>query len=131
MLLPTAKTPPKASLSDYTVLVHSRPKAGKSEFCSHADNALFLATEPGLNALEVYQVPITSWDDFLAACGEIAAGNHPFKTIVIDTVDLASYDMFADYRRLFRLTGRRAPGKIAAELSGERLRPPCGVDHFG
>jgi len=89
MLLPTAKTPPKASLSDYTVLVHSRPKAGKSEFCSHADNALFLATEPGLNALEVYQVPITSWDDFLAACGEIAEGNHPFKTIVIDTVDLA------------------------------------------
>jgi hypothetical protein len=96
MLLPTAKTPPKASLSDYTVLVHSRPKAGKSEFCSHADNALFLATEPGLNALEVYQVPITSWDDFLAACGEIAEGNHPFKTIVIDTVDLA-YRMCSEY----------------------------------
>jgi hypothetical protein len=48
-----------------------------------------------------------------------------------ESLALPSYDMFADYRRLFRLTGRRAPGKIAAELSGERLRPPCGVDHFG
>jgi len=96
MLLPTQKTAPKAVLSDYTVLIHSRPKAGKSGFCSHADNALFLAAEPGLNALEVYQVPITCWDDFLTACGEIAEGNHPFKTIVIDTVDLA-YKMCSEY----------------------------------
>ena len=27
--------------------------------------ALFLATEPGLNALDVYQVPIQSWEDLL------------------------------------------------------------------
>lgn len=96
MLLPTEKTPPKSNLSDYTVLIHSRPKTGKSEFCSHADGALFLATEPGLNALEVYQTPITSWDEMLAACKEIAEGNHPFKTIVIDTVDLA-YKMCSEY----------------------------------
>jgi hypothetical protein len=29
---------------------------------------LFLATEPGLNALDVYQAPILSWDDLLNAC---------------------------------------------------------------
>jgi len=96
MLLPTAKTPPKQSLSELTVLVYGPTKIGKSTMCSQAEEALFLATEPGLNALETYQVPITTWDSMLAVCGEIAEGNHPFKTIVIDTLDLA-YKMCADH----------------------------------
>ncbi|MHC5055208.1 MAG: ATP-binding protein [Planctomycetota bacterium] len=86
-MLPTEKTPAKMSLSDLTVLVHGPAKIGKSELCSHAEKALFLATEAGLNALEVYQVPISTWNEFLAACGEIARGEHGFKTIVVDTLD--------------------------------------------
>ena len=67
-----------------------------STWCAHSDGALFLATEPGLNALDVYQVPIQSWDQLLAACGEIAEGKHPFKTIILDTVDNA-YRMCSDH----------------------------------
>jgi hypothetical protein len=88
-ILPTAKTPPKPALADLTVLLYGQTKAGKSEFCSHAEGALFLATEPGLNSLDVYQVPIQSWEDLLAACAEIAEGQHPFRTVVIDTIDNA------------------------------------------
>ncbi|MCP4680072.1 MAG: AAA family ATPase [Deltaproteobacteria bacterium] len=58
-----------------------------STWCSHAPDALFLATEPGLNHLDVYQMPINSWEDLLAACAEIATGEHQFKTVIIDTVD--------------------------------------------
>jgi len=61
-----------------------------------ADRALFLSTEPGLNSLEVFQVPIRSWDELLAACGEIAEGNHEFKTVILDTVDNA-YRMCAEH----------------------------------
>lgn len=96
MLLPTAKTPPKPDLADLTVLLYGATKIGKSSWCSNAEGALFLSTEPGLNSLEVFQVPITSWDDLLAACAEIAEGKHPYKTIVIDTVDNA-YRMCAEY----------------------------------
>lgn len=53
-------------------------------------------TEPGLNRLEVFQTPITCWDDLLQACAEIAEGKHEFKTIVVDTVDNA-YKMCSDY----------------------------------
>jgi len=60
-----------------------------STMCSHADGALFLATEPGLNHLDVYQVPITSWEQLLDAAAEIAKGDHPFRTIVVDTIDNA------------------------------------------
>ena len=88
-ILPTTKTPPKPSLSDLTVLCYGKTKLGKTSFCSQADGAIFLATEPGLNALEVFQVPILSWEDLLAACAEIGEGKHPFKTVVIDTVDNA------------------------------------------
>jgi hypothetical protein len=88
-MLPTSPTPPKQNLSDYSILLYGPSKSGKTTTASQADGVLFLATEPGLNALTAYQQPITSWEDLLAACAEIAAGNHPFKTIVIDTVDLA------------------------------------------
>ena len=67
-----------------------------SSWCSQAENALFLATEPGLNALDVYQAPIQSWDQLLAACSEIAEGKHSFKTIIIDTIDNA-YRMCAEH----------------------------------
>ncbi len=86
-MLPSVRTPPQLSLSRLIILLYGMSKIGKSTLCSYADGALFLATEAGLNALEVYQVMISTWDEFLAACREIAEGKHPFKTIVIDTVD--------------------------------------------
>jgi len=95
-MLPTSKTPPKQDLADLSVLVYGRPKAGKSSFCSHADGALFLATEAGLNHLETYQVPIASWNDLLDACAEIAKGEHDFRTIILDTVDNA-YRFCSEY----------------------------------
>ncbi|MBI4902881.1 MAG: ATP-binding protein [Acidobacteria bacterium] len=95
-LLPTTKTQPKPDLADLTVLVYGQTKIGKSTLCSQADGALFLATEPGLNALDVYQVPIQSWEELRNACGEIEKGDHPFKTIIIDTIDNA-YKFCTDY----------------------------------
>ena len=95
-MLPTAKTPPRQALADLTVLVYGPTKIGKSTWCSHAEGALFLATEAGLNNLDVFQAPIGSWEQLLAACAEIAEGKHPFKTIVLDTVDNA-FRMCADY----------------------------------
>lgn len=95
-LLPTTKTPPKNSLADLTMLVYGPTKIGKTTLCSQADGALFLATEPGLNALDTYQVPILTWEDLLNACAEISEGNHPFRTVIIDTIDNA-YKFCTDY----------------------------------
>jgi len=93
-ILPTTKTQPKPDLADLTVLVYGQTKIGKTTFCSQADSALFLATEPGLNALDVYQAPIQSWEDLLTACAEVSEGKHPF--IIIDTIDNA-YKFCTDY----------------------------------
>ena len=86
-LLPIVKSEINVKLSDQVILVYGRPKIGKSTFCSYFDEALFIATEPGLNHLEVFKVPVNSWEKFLEVCREIAEGHHPFKTIIIDTID--------------------------------------------
>ena len=87
VFLPTKKTLAKMNLSDHVILIYGDPGVGKSSFCAGFPNALFFATEPGLTSLDTYEVPITSWPDFLGACAEVAEGNHDFKTIVIDTID--------------------------------------------
>jgi hypothetical protein len=85
--LPTEKTKPTRDLRDKVILLYGQPKIGKSTFCAQADGALFLATEPGLSHLEVFQIPITSWSDFLEACQLIHKGEHEFRTVVVDTID--------------------------------------------
>jgi hypothetical protein len=86
-MLPTEKTKKNLSLARQVVLVYGPPKIGKSTFCSHIPGALFLSTEPGLNGLEVFSVPVSSWAEFVRAMTEIEAGDHDFRTLVIDTVD--------------------------------------------
>ena len=95
-MLPTEKTPPKSDPSCSTILLYGPHKFGKSRWCAGADDALFLATEPGLNHLSTYQVPIQSWEKFLAACAELAEAKHSFRTVVVDTVDNA-YRMCAEH----------------------------------
>ena len=86
-MLPQAKTPIKTKLEDQVILIYGTPKIGKSTLASQFDNPLFLATEAGLNNVEVFQLPVPTWEVFLEACKDIAAGKHGFKTIVVDTAD--------------------------------------------
>jgi hypothetical protein len=95
-MFPQEKSKSKTSISDLTTLIYGPSKIGKSTWCSYSDSALFLATEPGLNALEVYQISITKWEELLIAARDIANGQHQFKTIIIDTIDNA-YKFCSEY----------------------------------
>ncbi len=87
--LPTTKSTPTSTLATKTTLIYGQPKIGKSTFASQFPDALFLECEPGLSELSVFKIPTYTWDDFLAACKLVAAGDHKFKTIVVDTADNA------------------------------------------
>lgn len=89
MILPTTKTVPTVSLSSFTTLVYGKPKIGKSTFAAGFPDAVFLDCEGGLQSLETFRVSIFTWVDFVGACSELAKGEHPFKTVIIDTVDQA------------------------------------------
>ena len=132
MSLPTVKTPPKRSLSDVSILLYGPSKIGKSTFASQAPGAIFLATEPGLNALEVYQHPITTWAEFLEACAELAKGEHEFKTVVIDTLDVL-YRLCADHicqKRGLEHESDGSHGKVYGLIKNEIYRVLTKLAHL-
>lgn len=94
--LPTEKTPPVQGPNKLTGIIYGYTKIGKSTFAASFPNALFISTEPGLNHLDTYQLPVRSWEDFHFACEKIRYGNHQFETIIIDTVDNL-YKMCSDH----------------------------------
>ena len=87
---------PLTDLRRLLTLIYGPPKTGKSTLASQYPEALFLATEAGLNLLSVNHwsyadhtaekpnYVIKTWEDLLAATAEsIISG---YKTIVLDTV---------------------------------------------
>jgi len=86
-LLPQEKSKKVLGLEKQTTLIYGRAKIGKSTLCSQFPKPIFLATEAGLNHLEVFKTNCNSWETFLAACKEIAGGKHDFQTVIIDTID--------------------------------------------
>jgi hypothetical protein len=87
LVLPTQKTEIVRSLEDSIILIHGRAKMGKSTLASQFPDWIFFATEPGLGGLSTYPLVINSWVTFLEACALIAAGDHKFQGIIIDTID--------------------------------------------
>jgi hypothetical protein len=82
-------------------LIYGPPKVGKSTWCSQIPGAIFLPTERGLDHIECYQVPddrpcIATWAEFLEAAALLAKPGHPFKAVVVDTVDNA-YRLCTDH----------------------------------
>jgi len=90
-MIPTQKRKPDTALSRLVVTVYGKPKIGKSTFASQFPGALFAATEPGLQCLEVFETPIHSWGGFLSLCGHLEKDPKWVETLVIDVVDLLYY----------------------------------------
>ena len=81
------KTTPTLDLLHEKTLLWGKPKSGKSSLASQFPGAYFIATERGHDALSINGTDCGEWDDVLAILRGLADGNHPFQTIVVDTVD--------------------------------------------
>lgn len=71
------------------ILIYGVEGVGKSSFGAAAPSPIFLAAEDGIRHLAgVQQFPEPkSLADVYAMLGELAAGGHDFKTLVVDSVD--------------------------------------------
>jgi hypothetical protein len=100
------------------------PKVGKTTMASQwaPDSTIFLDLQHGTDLLpgQHYVSHIDSWTEFEQACETIAAGGHQFKTVVIDTVDMAYKlaDAHAGARRGQVAAGLVEFGKGTAEAEG-------------
>lgn len=109
--LPTEKEGPTLSAENAKVLLYGDAGVGKTTLCAglNPDHTLFLATEPGVGAITAYKLQVPDWETYLSILDSIKNDDHPFKTVVIDTVDeLAT--MARDY--MMRQLGAAHPSDL-------------------
>jgi hypothetical protein len=119
LVLPTERKGLEKDISRYTMLVYGREKIGKTTLFSLFPEAIFLATEPALKGIDVFcfnaeRGGVTDWRIMRKAVELLEQDRNVFKTVVIDTADLA-YDYCLDY--VCETLGIEHPGK---DSLGER-----------
>lgn len=87
LALPTERTPPSDTLSDYSILLFGEKKIGKTTLASMFPDTLLLCAEPGAKALNVFRMDVRSWKEFKKII-RLLKKDRRFKTVVVDTVDL-------------------------------------------
>lgn len=87
--LPTQRSVPALDAARAKVLLYGPPKIGKTTLASNLDpdRTLFICTEPGHGALSIYSVTPKDWTEFREIGAQLAQQEHPFTTVVIDTID--------------------------------------------
>jgi len=87
--LPSKLSKPVADLSLYSILLYGGVKIGKTTLAAEFEEPLMLMFEPGAKALAVRQMTIHSWPEYLAILDALEASPDRFRTVVLDTVDIA------------------------------------------
>lgn len=141
MVLPTKENIPPSKLSDYTLLIYGRKKAGKTSLCSKMPNPFFISTEPGTKALRVRAANVKTFKDILSILTQLEAkfkaGEKYCDTLVWDTIDLV-YEMAFDHvcktKMINHPSEEKDYGQTWREISSEfrsavlrSLRLGCGV----
>jgi len=69
-------------------VIYGPEGVGKSTLASLTPDPVFLDTEGGTHHLDVIRLDAaSSWEEITAAVTQLAKAEHPFRTLVIDTVD--------------------------------------------
>lgn len=95
LTLPTQKSEPKDKLGAYSWLIYGEKKIGKTSLAAQFPDALFMMFEPGGKGLSIYQRDISSWKEFKEYI-KLLKSTDQFKTVIIDTVDIAYERCMAD-----------------------------------
>jgi hypothetical protein len=87
--LPDEKTSRKKELKDYSILLFGEKKCGKTTLAAQFDDPFFFLCEPGEGDEELFMREINSWEEILGYTRALKKAPEKFKTLVIDTADLA------------------------------------------
>lgn len=70
------------------IVVYGEHKMGKSTFAANAPAPIFIQTEDGVGNLNVAKFPLAkSYDDVVSQLQVLATQDHPYQTLVIDSLD--------------------------------------------
>ena len=78
----------KATLKPPRILIHGKPGVGKTTIASEFPEPIFLMTEDGLGVIDVAHTDLLkNYDDIIEILKSLLAGDHKYKTLVIDSLD--------------------------------------------
>ena len=69
------------------LLVWGPPGVGKSTFAAGAPDALFICGESRTDHLDISRIHVKSWQEVIDSIKALLAKEHPYKSVVFDTVD--------------------------------------------
>lgn len=70
------------------MLVYGTAGIGKSTFATCAPSPIVIQTEDGLNEIDCHKFPVaTSLAEVMASLGALYNEDHPYRTVVIDSMD--------------------------------------------
>ena len=82
------------------VMLYGTHGIGKSTFAAHAPKPIFIQTEDGLGEIECDKFPLTTtFDQAMQALSELYTEKHPFRTVVVDSLDWLERQIWAEVCR--------------------------------
>lgn len=94
------------------MLVYGESGSGKTRFAATWPACVFADADDGMASVDnpnVYRIPINSWDDLVQTYEYLKRPGHPFKTIVLDSLNelqkLALGSIIAEYTAIHRSYG--------------------------
>jgi hypothetical protein len=109
-------------------VIYGESGSGKTVFASTWPRPVFLDLDKGMASIrrEVHRFPINTWEDLSEVCGMLRDQPHPFKTVVLDSLNelqkLAMRNVVETYTSVRRsydnLPGIGDYGKMLADADG-------------
>lgn len=71
-----------------SIILYGVEKIGKSTFGANMEKPIFVPTEPGIGNINCDTFPLCeTYEQVLESLSELATNDHPYKTVVIDSLD--------------------------------------------
>ncbi len=111
MAISLASLQTSSTLRPPRILMHGVHGVGKTTFAAGADAPVVIMTEDGLGMLKVPHFPLaTSYADVVEALDALLSEDHPYHTVVIDSVDWLEPLVWAETCRRNGWASIEAPG---------------------
>ena len=123
--------PPKETRRGLKLFVYSEPGVGKSYFCSQFKNAYFIDTEEGakmskyvdnINNNKGALFSTRKFNDLAQELVALSGVEHPYETLVIDSITPIYDDLVEEERDRIKKEGRRTKISEEYQVANSRFK---------
>jgi len=131
MLMQLRGIPPKETRRGLKLFIYGEPGTGKSYFCSQFKNAYFIDSEEGakmskyvenINNNKGVLFSTRKFNDLAQELVALSSIEHPYETVVIDSITPIYDDLVEEERERIKKEGRRAKISEEYQIANSRFK---------